>query len=54
MKKRPELVILALWCIAIVATLLVVKEKREFTILAPVYAICMIGSVLTVRNRDRK
>lgn len=45
----PELVTAVLWGIAAVATALVTGETGEFTYLGPVFAICAIGSVLTVR-----
>jgi hypothetical protein len=41
---------LALWLIAIIATLFVVNDKGLFTYLGPVYAICMVGSIITLRN----
>jgi hypothetical protein len=42
-------IIVILWCIAIVATLLLV-EKSVFSYLGPVYFICMVGSIITVRR----
>jgi len=51
---KTEITILALWLIAIVATLIIVKDASRFTYLAPVYAICMIGSVVTVRRLRRE
>jgi hypothetical protein len=47
---KAEFVILGLWCIAIVATLLIVDGTEAFTYLGPLYAICAIGSVWTVRS----
>lgn len=47
---KHELAILGLWGISIVATLLLVEGTAIFTYLAPLYAICTIGSVLTVRS----
>lgn len=47
---KHELAILGLWAIALVATLALVKETGVFTDLAPLYAICAIGSVLIVRS----
>ena len=38
-----------LWAIAIAATFLIVKQENVLTVLAPVYAICMIGSIVTMR-----
>lgn len=50
MRNLPIFVIVALWLIAIVATLVVVKDSGVFTFLGPVYFVCMLGSVVTVRN----
>lgn len=47
---KHELAILGLWAISIVATLLLVEGTAIFTYLAPLYTICTIGSVLTVRS----
>jgi hypothetical protein len=46
---KHELAVLALWLIAIIVTLMVL-DGEGFTFLGPLYAICMIGSVVTVRN----
>ncbi|MFQ5706355.1 MAG: hypothetical protein ACE5HO_02845 [bacterium] len=47
---KHELATLVLWFIAIVATMLLVREKTLFTYLGPLYAICTIGSLLIVRQ----
>lgn len=47
---KHELAILALWAISIVATLILLEGTAIFTYLGPVYGMCMIGSVLTVRS----
>lgn len=47
---RHEVIVLLLWFIAIVATLVITRDSGLFTYLGPVYAICMIGSVVTVRR----
>ncbi len=41
---------LLLWIIASAATMLVVKDARALTILGPLFAVCMIGSVVVVRR----
>lgn len=46
---KHEVVVLVLWLIAIVATMLLVDDPTTFTRLAPIHAICMIGSVVNVR-----
>ena len=47
---RPVLAVVALWAIAIATTVVLVPDRGVFTTLGPVYAICMIGSVVTVRK----
>ena len=47
---KHEIAVLVLWLIAIVVTMLLVKEPGTFSRLAPVYAICTIGSVMNVRQ----
>jgi hypothetical protein len=46
---RHELADAFLWAIAIVVTLLTVSQPGAFTVLGPVYAVCMLGSIVTVR-----
>ena len=48
-KLIPELVVAVLWGIAAVATAVVTSGSGEFTYLGPVFAVCAIGSVMTVR-----
>ncbi len=50
---KHELAILLLWAISIFATAWWVSETGVFSRLAPVYAVCLIGSVLTVRNAKK-
>jgi hypothetical protein len=47
---KYDLTMVALWAIAITATFLIVEEPRVVTFLGPVYAVCMIGSVITIRS----
>ncbi|MFQ5719528.1 MAG: hypothetical protein ACE5IK_08245 [Acidobacteriota bacterium] len=47
--RRAGLVIAVLWLIAIAATVAVAARSGRATFLGPVYAICLIGSVLTMR-----
>ncbi|HEX9129227.1 MAG TPA: hypothetical protein VF850_08705 [Gemmatimonadaceae bacterium] len=51
--KKPEIAVVLLWAIALAATFLVVGHTSVVTILAPLYAVCMIGSVITVRRAAR-
>jgi len=46
---KPELATAALWAIAITVTMIIV-EPAQWSILGPVYAVCMIGSIVTVRT----
>jgi hypothetical protein len=46
---KHELAVASLWAIAIAVTVVTVKQEGVFTVLGPVYAICMIGSIVTVR-----
>ena len=54
MRTLPVVVVLVLWMIAILATLLIVKDSGVFTFLGPIYFICMLGCVITVRNAASK
>lgn len=46
---KHELTMALLWTIAIAVTFLTVKQEGALTVLGPVYAVCMIGSIVTVR-----
>jgi hypothetical protein len=51
---KETLIVAALWLIAIVTTVIFIRETGWFTYLGPVYLICMIGSIITVRRaRER-
>lgn len=47
---KDEFVVLALWAVAVFTTAVVVGDTGKFTYLGPLYAICAIGSVVTVRR----
>jgi hypothetical protein len=47
---KVEVKILLLWAIALVATCLVVGQASVLTLLCPLYAICMIGSLVSIRR----
>jgi uncharacterized membrane protein len=47
---KHVLAVLALWLVAIVATIVIVRDAGTLTTLGPVYAVCAIGSVVTVRH----
>ena len=51
---KYELAILLLWLVAIVPTFLLVRQSGFFTYLAPLYFICMVGSVYLVRSAKNK
>ncbi len=46
---KHELTTALLWAISIVVTFLTVKQEGVLRILGPVYLVCMIGSIVTVR-----
>ena len=47
---RHEFTVLVMWLIAIGGTLAMVTDPGIFTYLGPLYAVCMIGSVVAVRR----
>jgi len=49
-KVVPEMIVAMLWLIAIVTTVAFTSGTGVFTFLGPVFAICMIGSIVTVRR----
>jgi hypothetical protein len=51
---KHQLAVVLLWSIAIGITFLEVRDARLLTILGPVYAVCMIGSLVTVRAAMRR
>lgn len=51
---RYELSVLMLWLVAVVPTYLLFRNASSFTFLAPLYFLCMLGSVLIVRQARRK
>jgi hypothetical protein len=46
--KSPMFTVVALWAIALVATLLI--AGRAGVVLAPLFAICILGSVVALRR----
>jgi hypothetical protein len=51
---KHELAILVLWLVAVVPTLLIIRQTGLFTYLGPLYFLCMVGSVYVVRNAKDK
>lgn len=49
MKLLPELVTAVLWGLAAGVTAMLTAESGQFTYLGPLFAICAIGAVMTVR-----
>ena len=47
---KAEVKVLLLWAIAVVATFIIVGRASEVTLLAPLYAVCMIGSLVSMRR----
>ena len=44
------LAIVALWAIAIGATLALVGDTGRFTYLGPIFFICLVGSIMVLRH----
>lgn len=51
---KHELIIILLWLLAVVPTLMLIRETGLFTYLGPLYFICMVGTVLVVRSAKRR
>ena len=47
---KLEVKILLLWAIAVIATSLVVGQASVLALLCPLYAVCMIGSLVAIRR----
>jgi len=54
MKYSHEFAILILWAIAILATLFIVQDRNFLTYLGPLYFVCMVGSIVVVRNARKR
>jgi hypothetical protein len=48
--RNASFALLALWLIALVTTVLLVPDRTVLTSLAPVFAICAIGSITILRK----
>lgn len=53
-KNKTLFVVVLMWFITIVASFLVLRGTEYFGILSPVYLICMIGSIVTVKRELKK
>jgi hypothetical protein len=53
-KSIPALIVLFMWFIAIFTSWIVLGKSTYFGILGPVFTICMIISVITVRISSNK
>lgn len=51
---KHEIAILLLWVIALLATVFVIRNRALMTLLGPLFAICMIGSISIVRRAKRQ
>lgn len=51
---KYELATLLLWLLAVVPTLLLVRQTGAFTYLGPLYFLCMIGSMYLVHSAKKK
>lgn len=54
MKYSHEFAMLSLWAIAILATFFILWDSKSLTYLGPLYFICMVGSIIVVRNARKK
>ena len=54
MSRTPIFIITTLWLITILVSLFILKDTDYFSKLAPVYFICMVGSIITVRSLKQK
>lgn len=50
---KYTLAVVALWALAIIATVVIVPDRSAFTYLGPLYAVCMIGSVVVVQRASK-
>jgi len=51
---KHTLAVAALWVIAIAATIVIVADRSVFSYLGPLYAVCMIGSVVIVKRASAR
>lgn len=54
MNKTPLIIIITLWLITIIVSLFILRDTEYFSKLSPVYFICMLGSIITVRSLIQK
>ncbi len=47
---KHEIAIAALWLIALAANLILTTDHQMFTCLAPVYFVCLSGSIIIVNQ----
>lgn len=50
---KHEMAVLALWLLAVVPTLLILRESEYFSYLGPLYFLCTVGSMYIVRSAKR-
>jgi hypothetical protein len=53
MNVKHEMAILLLWLLAVVPTLLIIRQSGMATYLGPLYFLCMVGSVFIVRQAKK-
>ena len=53
-KNKTLFVVALMWFITIITSFIVLRETEYFSILSPVYLICMIGSIVTVKKHIQK
>ena len=49
MNRLPISIITLLWFITIIVSFIILRDTDYFSKLAPIYFICMVGSIITVQ-----
>lgn len=48
---KKVIITLILWAIAYFATIIFIKNTHSIIIISPIFAVCMIGSIVIVRQK---
>ena len=54
MVRLPVSIITLLWFITIIVSFIILRDTGYYSKLAPVFFICMVGSIITVRSLTKK
>ena len=52
-QMKQIIAITVLWAIAYLSTVIIVGDSHLITLISPVFAICMIGSIMVVRRKKQ-